>query len=152
MANRRAWRWGLGVGLPLAALALFLALFRWDWLIPVVEAQAAARLGRPVTLQHLHVKLGRTITVTAEGLQVGNPAGFPEDPPLARLPRAEVDVALAPLLRGKFFTPAVTLDQPQVELVGRPDGSTNYAFNAPDPPGEGADGGGPQLGALRIRD
>ncbi|WP_431269101.1 AsmA family protein [Dankookia sp. P2] len=123
------------MGLPLAGLALFLVLFRWDWLIPIVEAQASARLGRPVTLQHLHVKLGRTITVTAEELRVGNPAGFQDDPPLARLPRAEVDVALAPLLRGAVVIPAVTLDQPQVELVGRPDGSTNYAFDAAGPPG-----------------
>ena len=88
MATRRAWRWGLGLGLPLAALALFLVLFRWDWLIPIVEAQASARLGRPVTLEHLHVGLGRTVTVTAEGLRVGNPEGFPEDPPFALLPRS----------------------------------------------------------------
>src|SRR6478609_9129259 len=112
MANRRAWRWGLGVGLPLAALVLFLALFRWDWLIPIIEAQGSAALGRPVTLQHLHVRLGRTITVTAEGLRVGNPPGFPDDPPLAEVPRAEVDVAFAPLLRGAVVIPAVTLDQP----------------------------------------
>jgi uncharacterized protein involved in outer membrane biogenesis len=152
MADRRAWRWGLGVGLPLAALVLLLALFRWDWLIPVIEVQASAKLGRPVTLQHLHVKLGRTITVTAEGLQVGNPPGFPEDPPLARLPRVQVDVALSPLLRGNVVIPAVTLDQPQVELIGRADGSTNYVINAAGPAGEDAGEGGPQIGALRIRD
>ncbi|MFC7474115.1 AsmA family protein [Dankookia sp. GCM10030260] len=151
MASRRAWRWGLGAGLPLAALVLFLALFRWDWLIPVIEAQAAVKLGRPVTLQHLHVKLGRTITVTAEGLRVGNPPDFGDAPPLAHLPRAEVDVALAPLLRGAVVIPAVRLDQPQVELISRADGSTNYAFDVAGPAGEEADGDGPQIGALRIR-
>ncbi|MDO9707288.1 AsmA family protein [Paracraurococcus lichenis] len=152
MASRRQWAWGLGVGLPLVALALFLALFRWDWLIPIIEAQAAVRLGRPVTLQHLHVSLGRTIRVTAEGLRVGNPEGFPEDPPFAELPRGTVDVAFAPLLRGKVVIPAVELEQPKVEMIGRPDGSTNYAFHAAGPAGEGSGEGGPQIGALRIRD
>ena len=61
-------------------------------------------------------------------------------------------MALSPLLRGNVVIPAVTLDQPQVELVGRADGSTNYAFNAAGPAGEGAGEGGPQIGALRIRD
>src|SRR4051794_11928704 len=119
MATRRAWRWGLGVGLPLAPLALLLLLFRWDWLIPIVEAQASARLGRPVTLQHLHVRLGRTITVTAEGLRVGNPPGFPDDPHFAELQRTLVDVEFKPLLRGEVVIPAVTLDHPRVEMVGR---------------------------------
>jgi AsmA family protein len=150
MATRRAWRWGLGVGLPLLALALFLALFRWDWLIPIIEAQASAKLGRPVKIEHLHVSLGRTITVTAEGLRVGNPPGFPEDPPFAVLPRGSVDVAFAPLLRGEVVIPSVTLDQPQLQVLGRPDGSTNYAFNASGPAGEGAGEGGPKIGALRI--
>ncbi|TCZ63536.1 AsmA family protein [Roseicella aquatilis] len=153
MATRRAWRWGLGVGLPLAALALLALLFRWDWLIPIVEAQASARLGRPVTLQHLHVSLGRTITVTAEGLRVGNPPGFPDDPPFAALPRTEVQVAFRPLLSGQVVIPAVTLDNPQVEMIGRADGSTNYALKLGEPAGEGAaPGSGPQIGALRIRD
>lgn len=152
MATRRAWRWGLGIGLPLAVLALALLLFRWDWLIPIVEARASAALGRPVTLEHLHVRLGRTITVTAEGLRVGNPAGFPDDPPLALLPRTMVDLDARALLHGEVVIPAVTLDQPQAELIGRADGSTNYALNLGEPAGEGAAPGGPRIGALRIRE
>jgi AsmA family protein len=152
MATRRAWRWGLGLGLPLAALALFLALFRWDWLIPIIESQASARLGRPVTLQHLHVGLGRTITVTVEGLRVANPEGFPEDPPFALLPRTQVDVALMPLLRGDVVIPAIRLDQPQFEMIGREDGSTNYAFDLGGPAGEGGGSAEPKIGALRIRE
>jgi uncharacterized protein involved in outer membrane biogenesis len=142
----------LGLGLPLAVLVLFLALFRWDWLIPIIESQAAARLGRPVTLQHLHVSLGRTITVMAEGLRVGNPADFPEDPPLALLPRTRIDVALKPLLRGDIVIPVIELEQPRVELIGREDGRTNYAFDMGGAGGGGGEAGGPQIGALRIRD
>lgn len=152
MATRRAWRWGIGLGLPLAALALFLALFRWDWLIPIIEQQATARLGRPVTLQHLHVSLGRTIRVTAEGLRVGNPDGFPADPPFAELPRGIVDLAFSPLLRGQVVIPAVDLERPRVEMIGRADGSTNYGFGAGAPAGDASGGDGPQIGALRIRD
>ena len=46
MARRRTWRWGLVLGRPLAVFVLILALFRWDWLSPIVEAQASARLSR----------------------------------------------------------------------------------------------------------
>jgi len=152
-ARRRGWRRALGLGLPLSALVLLLALFRWDWLIPVAEVQASAALGRPVTLQHLHVRLGRTITVTAEGVRIGNPEGFDPDPPFAEVPRASADLELAPLLRGAVVVPAVTLERPAVEMLGRQDGSTNYAFDVAPPSGESAEaGGGPKIGALRIRD
>ncbi len=151
MAYRRVWRCGVGAGIPLVALALLLALFRRDWLIPVIEAQGTAVLGRPVTLRHLHVRLGRTITVTAEGLRIGNPPGFPDEPPFADLPRMVVNVALAPLLRGAVVIPALALDQPRVALIGRADGSSNYAFGGTaEPAGEGGTPKGPQIGALRI--
>jgi AsmA family protein len=155
MTGRRAWQWGIGFGLPLAALVLFLAFFRWDWLIPMIESRASVALGRPVTLEHLHVRLGRTITIVAEGLRIGNPEGFEPDPPLAALPQASVDVDLMALLRDRSVViPSVTLGQPQVAMLGRADGTTNYAFNLGAPPGgEGSEpSGGPQIGALRIQD
>src|SRR6185503_2852097 len=44
-------------------------------------------------------------------------------------------------------------EQPQVEMLGRADGSTNYAFNLGVPPGETDDpSSGPQIGALHIQD
>jgi hypothetical protein len=150
MANRRVWRWGLGLGLPLFALGLFIAIFRWDWLIPLAEARASAALGRPVSIEHLHLDLGRTTTVTLEGLRIGNPPGFEAEPPFAEVPRLSLDLDAMALLRDRSLViPSVSLDQPAVAMRSRTDGQTNYAFNLG---GTGAAGQGPQIGALLLRD
>jgi uncharacterized protein involved in outer membrane biogenesis len=62
-------------GLVLIILLLII-FWNWDWFIPVVDSQASTALGRKVTIQHLHVDLGRTTTVTATGIAVGNPDGY----------------------------------------------------------------------------
>lgn len=153
MNKRRVWRWRLSLGLPLLALALLTALFRWDWLIPIVTARASAALGRPVHIEHLHVALGRTTAITIEGLRIGNPEGFPDNPPFAAVPRASLTFEIMPLLRGRSLVISdITLEQPDVEVLSREDGTTNYAFDFGGPEGEGrASEAGPSLGVLRIR-
>ena len=59
------------------AVIVAVLLFQWDWLIPIVDKQASAALGRPVTITHLHVTLGRTTRIEAEGVTIANPDGFP---------------------------------------------------------------------------
>ncbi|MFC7693423.1 hypothetical protein ACFQY5_31665 [Paeniroseomonas aquatica] len=114
------------MGLPLLAIVVLVLLFRWDWLIPIVEAQATARLGRPVTIEHLHVKLGKVTSITAEGLRIGNPDGFEDAPPFAAIPRASLDFDVAGWLRDRSVAiPVVTLDQPVFEVIGRADGKDN---------------------------
>ncbi|SDB47088.1 AsmA family protein [Belnapia rosea] len=148
-------RWALGLGLPLLAIGVFLALFRWDWLIPIVEARASAALGRPVTIEHLHVSLGLITTISAEGLRVGNPPGFEDAPPFATVPRASLDLDVSALIQSReIVIPQVTLDRPSVEVIGRADGSNNYSFKlGGSPPAEGAEpGASPRIGALRLID
>ncbi|WP_149540140.1 AsmA family protein [Siccirubricoccus phaeus] len=159
MAQRRAWsrkaKWGLGLGLPLAALLLLVLLFRWDWLIPIAEAQASAALGRPVTIQHLHVGLGRTTIVTLEGLTIGNPPGFEADRPLAAVPRLRVALDAMAFLRDRSVViPSVALERPDVALRAQEDGKNNYSFSFPAA-AEGEPAASrppPQIGALILRD
>lgn len=140
-------------GLPLAGLAALVAFWSWDWFIPLIEAQASARLGRPVTIAHLHVRIGRTIGISAEGVRVGNPPGFPDDPPFAEVPRASLELDLSALIgTGKVVIPYVELDRPRLELLAREDGSRNYDFGGSGPAGEDADPTGPLIGAVRIRE
>ena len=135
----RGRRWALGLGLPLLALAAFMLLFRWDWLIPIIEAQASARLGRPVTLEHLHVRLGKMTSITAEGLRIGNPEGFEDAPPFATIPRASLDFDVAGWLRDRSIAiPAVKLENPVLEVIGRADGRDNFTFDFGGPAGEAA--------------
>ncbi len=145
-------RWALGLGLPLLAIGVFLALFRWDWLIPIVEAQASAKLGRKVTIEHLHVSLGRVTTISAEGLRIANPPGFEDAPPFADVPRASIDLDVGAYIENRAIViPAVTLERPRLEVLGKPDGSNNYGFNLG---GGGAGDGspGPRIGTVRLID
>jgi uncharacterized protein involved in outer membrane biogenesis len=75
----------------LAAPVLGAPLFRWDWLIPLVDRRASAALGRPVTITHLHVRLGRVLHVEADGVTIGNPAGWPNGGNLATADTLSVD-------------------------------------------------------------
>ena len=148
----RLRRWALGLGLPLLAIGVFVALFRWDWLIPIAEAQASARLGRKVTIEHLHVSLGRVTTISAEGLKIGNPPGFEGAPPFADVRRASIDLDVGAYIESRAIViPSVTLERPQLEVLGKPDGQNNYSFDL----GGGASTGdapGPRIGALRLID
>jgi uncharacterized protein involved in outer membrane biogenesis len=156
MAIQRTGRWLLWLGIPVAAIGLFLLVFRWDWLIPIIEPRASAALGREVTLEHLHVKLGRTVVVTAEGVVVGNPEGFTDPTPFARVNRLAAAVNVWDWWKGGPLTlPWIEADKPVLNIRAMPDGRTNYAFDTggdtpadpqakPSPP--------PQIGALRIHD
>ncbi|MBO1075898.1 AsmA family protein [Roseomonas marmotae] len=156
MARRAARRWLLWLGIPVLLVALAVALFRWDWLIPIIEPRASAALGREVKLEHLHVKLGRTIVVTAEGVVVGNPEGFNDPTPFARIDRLAAAVNAWDWWRGAPLTlPWIEADRPVLNIRAMPDGSANYIFDT-----DGQENAGepsepaqqPQIGAVRIRD
>ena len=55
---RKRWLWLVIAGVPLALL-LLVALLPWSVFIPLVEARAAAALGRPIHIGGLHVDPGR---------------------------------------------------------------------------------------------
>lgn len=143
----------LWLALPFFGVAALAAFWSWDWFIPLVEARASAKLGRPVTIEHLHIRPGRILGITAEGLRIGNPTGFTEDPPLAVVPRATLEVDLVALVRDRSLViPSIELERPRLEVVGRADGSRNYDFGGGGPAGEEAEPNGPKIGALRINE
>ncbi|CAA9268386.1 MAG: hypothetical protein AVDCRST_MAG04-2980 [uncultured Acetobacteraceae bacterium] len=154
MAARRSKRWLIWLGAPLLLVALLVSFWSWDWFIPLVEARASAAAGRPVKIERLHVKLGRVTAVTAEGVRVGNPEGFPDDPPFAEVARATARVDVGAFLRSReVVIPSVELDQPVVNVVGRGDGTRNYEFDVAAPAGEAAEPGSKppaRVGALRV--
>ncbi len=142
------------LGAPLLLVALLVSVWSWDWFIPLAEARASAALGRPVRIEHLHVKLGRVSTVTAEGVRVGNPEGFPDDPPFAEVARATARVDVGAFLRSReVVVPSVELDRPVVNVIGKEGGDRNYAFEFAPPAGETntpEDARAPRIGGLRI--
>ena len=154
MARRRGWiRWLAWLGAPVLLVALLIAFWSWDWFIPLAEARASAALGRPVKIEHLRVDLGQVTAVTAEGLRIANPDGFPEEPPFATAARATARVDVGAFLKSRqVVLPSIELDQPVVSVLGRADGSRNYDFDFAAPKGDAEPEGGsaPKVGALRI--
>jgi uncharacterized protein involved in outer membrane biogenesis len=155
MAWGRGWkRWLAWLGAPVLLAALLVAFWSWDWFIPLAEARASLALGRPVKIEHLRVDLGRVTSVTAEGLRIANPDGFPEEPPFATVARATARVDVGAFLTARqVVLPSVELDQPVVSVLGQADGTRNYDFDFAAPKRDSADPDGgsvPKIGALRI--
>ncbi len=144
--RRRRWPFVLG-GLALA-LAVFLLVFRWDWLIPLVNAQASKALGRQVTVTHLHVRLGRVPHIEAEGVTIANPADWPGGGNFATADKLSVDVDAMAYIRSRdIVIPGIAIDHPQVDAQQLDDGRANWTLA-----GGGGTGPSPKIGNLRIND
>ncbi len=116
------------------ALVILIAVWDWDWFLPLVERQASASFGRKVTASHLHVRLGRVTTVLLDDVVVPEPAGFPGEPPVARIGRLSIGVDVLAYLHGAgLVIPSIDLDQPNADIISRADQSNNYTFKFMQP-------------------
>ena len=150
MVPSRSSRLLAWIGIPILLLGVLAAVWNWDWFIPVVQSMASKSLGRPVTIGHLHVALGRHITVTADDVVVANPPQWPEgDPPLARVQHLTIETALLLYLRGDgLVLPLIAVDRPVVYAAKQPDGTANFKIST----GGGSGGTTPKIGKLEITD
>ncbi len=136
----------------IVAVAAIILLWNWDWFIPLVDARASAAIGRRVTMAHLHVRLGRTTTVTADDVVVANPDNFPQQKPLAHIGHLTVaDDVMAYWHTRAIVLPRIAVDHPDIAATALADGRNNFtltfatrpaASRPPAPP--------PQIGDLRI--
>ena len=146
MAWRRSTRWGAGIGIPALLIAIIIGLWNWDWFIPVVESRASAAVGRPVTVDHLHVRLGRTVRITADGVAIANPTGW-HGPSLANVAKLAVAADLWDYIRhGTLVLPEIDLKDPVLRLVQMPNGDENYKLDLASK----SSGSTMKIGDLRI--
>jgi AsmA family protein len=146
ISRRLAW-----IGVPIILVVLVVALWNWDWLIPVVEARASAAIGRRVTIGHLHVGFGRVVTVTADDVVVANPADWRQgDPPLATMRTLTIQAdAWGYLHGGGLVLPMIGIDGARILAAETADGTANFRL---------ATGGGSagkstmRIGDVRISD
>ena len=155
VTKRRRWPWVLGGAAALLVAAV--ALFQWDWLVPFVDKRASAALGRPVTITHLHVTLGRVPHIVADGVTIANPDGWPGGGNLATAERLSIDVDAMAYLRGRrIVIPGIVVDKPQVDAQQLADGKNNWTFPSTgpssDPATPAAPDSGPKIGNLQIND
>ena len=149
--RRRIWPWILGV-IATAIIAL-IALWDWDWFIPLIDSRASAALGHKVTMQHLHVRLGRDTVVTADGVRIDSPEGFPPDQPLATIDHLGISVGVLTYLRERVIDiPLINVDHPVVNALAHEDGTANWTLKSSSSPSSGTASKPPKLGLLRIHD
>jgi len=96
------------VAVPLVALAAFLLLFDADALRPRLAAAVTQATGRPFAAERLSVAPGLVPLVVLEGARLGNVEGGSR-PDMLLLRRAELRLALLPLLRGRVEVRALEL-------------------------------------------
>ncbi|UNK50780.1 AsmA family protein [Lysobacter sp. S4-A87] len=123
--------WSLLALLALAIVVLIL-VWDWNWFRGPIERQVQARTGREFHIRgDLDVDLGWTPRISAESVSFGN-AAWSRQPVMADARRAELDIALRPLLHGQVLLPQITLDQPRLLLETNPRGGEgNWVFGKP---------------------
>jgi AsmA family protein len=128
MPNSRAARCLAWIGVPIVLLVLLAVLWNWDWLIPIVQSRASATIGRPVTISHLHVRLGRLTEVTADDVVVANPPEWPSgDPPFVAIHALTIRVDASAYIRGHgLILPLIGLDTPRFLVAETKDGAANF--------------------------
>ncbi len=113
--GRRGRRWLAITALLLVLAVLLIVLFDWNWFRGPIERTVQARTGRELHIGHLDVALGRTTTVRANRLTFAN-ADWSKHPQMASVARAELDIRLWPLLRGRVQIPEIRLNDPDLLL------------------------------------
>lgn len=105
--------------LAVAALVLESAWFR-GWL----EEQASRQLGREVTIQEHTIDWGAPLTLRLGEVQVANTEWA--DDPMAHLDELSVRLNVGELLRGRVALERIDVVQPELTILRRDDGTTNF--------------------------
>ena len=139
-------RWLVGFASLALVLIVVVLFFPWDVLRGPINRYVSGELGRRFEVtDRLSVKLGKTITVRADGIEFANP-DWASEPYLVKAKAAEFDIKLFPLLLGKVDLPRIALFEPQIGLQIEPDGRRTWAL-ARDTSDASAT---PRIGALTV--
>lgn len=150
MASSHSMRRLAWIGVPVLLIVLLVAFWNWDWFVPIVQSRASAAIGRPVTISHLHVRLGRVVQVTADDVVVANPPDWPSgDPPLASIKALTIQADLWGYIRGRgLILPMIGLDSPRMLVAENADGGSNFRLST----GGGGGGVSRKIGDVQITD
>jgi AsmA family protein len=148
MASPRTPRLAAWIGIPVVLIGLVAIFWRWDWFIPIVEARASAAIGRPVTIEHLHVSLGRVVEITADGVSVANPPDWDSnDPPFTTIHSLTIQADAWGYLHGNgLVLPMIGIDGPAILLAETAKGAANFRLST----ASGSSGPPIKIGDLQI--
>jgi len=144
-------RFSITADIIIALLVIIAALvwfWNWDWFIPIVESQASSAIGRNVTIQHLHVRLGRVTQVAATGITIANPDNFTSDfGSLATIDELIIAANIPDyLFHRAIVLPVIEIDHLVADVRQHDDGSNNYTLHLAS--GGKSSGPAPQIGNL----
>ena len=144
--RRLAW-----IGAPVLLILVLVAFWDWDWLIPVVQSRASAALGRPVTIEHLHVRLGRLTEISTGGVLIANPPDWKTtDAPFATVRTLTIQAdAWGYLLGNGLVLPTIGIDGLKVFAAETAEGLTNFQLS---PAGDLGGSTAIKIGDVRIAD
>ena len=127
-------------------LVLVVFFFPWDMLRGPINRYVSDELGRRFEItERLSVRLGRTATVRADGVEFANPE-WASEPYFLKAKAAEFDIKLFPLLIGKVDLPRIALFEPQMGLQIEPDGRRTWALSRDTSDASAS----PRIGALTV--
>ena len=151
MARSRITRRLAWIGVPVILIVLLVVFWSWDWFIPIVQSRASAAIGRPVTIEHLHVRLGRVVEVTADGVVVANPPDWPDgDPPFVAIRALTIQADAWGYIQGHgLVLPLIGIDGPKVLAAETAKGEANFRLST----GSGGGSSPPvKIGDIQIAD
>ena len=146
----------IAVAVILVGLAVAVSLIDVNKYRPRIQAELQSKLGRPVTLGELHLRLF-PFSVRVDGATVGESPSFPSSAPFAKASEVYVSVGLFSLLSGSPQVKAIELTRPQIEIIRNAQGVWNFSSiggtNEPKAPSQPASsGGGLTLDKLKVTD
>jgi AsmA family protein len=146
MSRHRANRWAVWTGIPALVILAVIVFWNWNWFIPIVETRASAEIGRPVTMTHLNVQLGRVVRVIADDVTIGNPPHW-SGPPFATTNKLLLQVDVWDyVFYHQLIVPSIALQDLRVSLVQEANGTSNYKLHLLS--GRGANGA--KIGVVNI--
>ncbi|MEP6721465.1 MAG: AsmA family protein [Variovorax sp.] len=142
--------WGriaAGVAALLAVLLIVVMFFPWDVLREPLNRYVSEKTGRKFEItRRLDVTPGwRGATIAFDGIEFANPS-WAREPYLVKAQRAEFEIRLWPLLRGKVVIPRLALVSPTMGLQMEQDGRRTWALGKDT----GDAGTVPTIGLLQV--
>ncbi len=131
------------------------ALWDWDWFIPLLDRQASSALGRKTHRAAPARRLGPDHLVTMDGVQIASSDGYPADKPFATADKLTVAIDVMAYVHSRqIVIPQITVDKPVVDAEEDAKGEANWpapqtssSSSAPADPKAG-----PRIGELVIND
>jgi len=114
------------VALVIIVFVVAVSLLNVNKFRPRIQAELESKLGRPVTLGELHLRIF-PLSLRVDGLTIGQAPGWTPQPPFATAKEVYASAGLFSLLRGQPNIKDLTLDQPQIELIRNAQGIWNFS-------------------------